>query len=278
LTTVTDVEVPIGTLRSSSALERHGDRTRLGALRFALQVLLLGIACHASTEFGFAHKLPPHGISALWPTIAILFSVLVAAPVRHWWAYIVAAYFTSVINDVRAGLPTAALLFVAAGVVEVLIAAVLVRRFADGVRAFQSLRCALIYILSAVIVAPAVAAFVAALAGGEQNYFFYWRVWFLSEALAYLMLAPAILAWFAAIRGPREAITLERAGEALLVFVVLSIVCALVFWLPTTTGNLPALVYLPLPLMLWATVRFGPVGLNSALLLVAIVSISGAEE
>jgi integral membrane sensor domain MASE1 len=82
------------------------------AIRMALKVLLVGFICYLSTEIGFAHKFPPHYISALWPTGAILFSVLVVTPIRHWWAYIPAAYFTSVINDVRAGFPISAILFV----------------------------------------------------------------------------------------------------------------------------------------------------------------------
>src|SRR5262245_44308358 len=56
-------------------------------LRLALKVLLVGAICHLSTEIGFAHKFPPHYISPLWPTGAILFSVLVVTPIRHWWAY-----------------------------------------------------------------------------------------------------------------------------------------------------------------------------------------------
>jgi integral membrane sensor domain MASE1 len=97
-----------------------------------LAVLPVGVICHLSTEVGFALKFPPHHISPLWPTGAILFSVLVVAPVRPWWAYILAAYFTSVINDLRAGLPIAALFFIVAGLGEILIAALGVRRFAEG--------------------------------------------------------------------------------------------------------------------------------------------------
>src|SRR4030095_1343605 len=106
--------------------------TRRGAavIPLALKVLLFGFICHFSTEIGFAHKFPPHYISPLWPTGAILFSVLVATPSRHWWAYTLAAYFTSIVNDARAGFPVVAILFVAAGLIEILIAAVGVRRFA----------------------------------------------------------------------------------------------------------------------------------------------------
>jgi len=42
------------------------------------------------------------------------------------------------------------------------------------------------------------------------------------------------------------------------------------------SGSVPALVYLPLPLLLWAAMRFGPIGVNTSLMIVALLSISGA--
>lgn len=105
-----------------------------------------------------------------------------------------------VVNDARAGFPVSAILFVAAGLIEIFIAAVGVRRLAGGIRAFDSLRSLVAYIIVAVLLAPFISAFVAAFAGTIENYWFYWRVWFLSEALAYLMLAPAILTWIASAR------------------------------------------------------------------------------
>jgi hypothetical protein len=78
-------------------------------LLLALRVLLVGVICHLSTEIGSSHKFRPPYISPLWPTGAVLFSVLVVTPVRHWWAYTLAAYFTSVVNDARAGFPVSAM-------------------------------------------------------------------------------------------------------------------------------------------------------------------------
>jgi PAS domain S-box-containing protein len=246
------------------------------AVRLALQVLLVGFICTLSTDIGFAHKLPPHNISALWPTGAILLSVLVVAPTRHWWVYILAAYFTSIVNDARAGFPIAARLYLAAAVIEVLIAAICVRRFADGVHAFDSLRNLAAYVIGAVVLAPSVAAFVAAFAGNE-GYWLYWRIWFLSEALAYLMLAPAILGWIGLVLDGSKETSRARAVEAALIAVGLLAVSLGVFTWPTAShASLPALVYLPLPFILWAAVRFGPRGANTGLLIVAILSVSGA--
>jgi signal transduction histidine kinase len=263
------IAIPYG---ATGAVNSPGQR----ALWLALKVALVLVICHFATQIGFAFKIPPHNISPLWPTGAILFSVLVVSPARHWWAYIFAAYFTSVINDARAGFPVSAMWFVAAGLGEILVAAVLVRRFAGGRQAFESTRGLAIYIAVAVVLAPAISAFVGALAGGAQSYWFYWRAWYLSEALAFLMLAPAILCWIGAFYSGRKIVSLARCIEACLIVVGLIAVCVRVFNWPTAgAASVPALVYLPLPLLLWAAVRFGPIGINTCLLIVAFLSIAG---
>jgi two-component system sensor kinase FixL len=249
----------------------------MAALRLGFKVLLVGIICHLSTRIGFAHKIPPHYISPLWPTSAVLFSVLVATPVRHWWAYTLAAYVTSVAIDVRIGFSTGALLFINAGVLEILIAAVGVRRFADGLHAFDRLRSLVVYILVAAVFAPFASAFLAAFAGAAGDYWFFWRVWFLSEGLAYLTLAPAILTGIVAARTKIKHAGRTRWLEGCLIGGALVAVSVRVFEWPTVGGgSVAALVYLPLPLLLWAAVRFGPAGVNASLLVVAFLSISGA--
>jgi PAS domain S-box-containing protein len=246
-------------------------------LRLAIRAVLVLSVCYLSTEIGFAHKIPPHNISALWPTGAILFSVLVVTPVRHWWVYIPAAYFTSIINDARAGFPIAAMWFIAAGVLEILIAAFGVRRFADGIKAFEAPQSLIAYLAIAVVFAPCVSAFLGAMPGGAESYWFYWRVWVLSEALAFLVLAPAILTWIGVARAGLRNISLARVIEACLIVCGLVAISIVVFTkLSASEANVPVLVYSPLPLLLWAAVRFGPVGVNTCLLIVACVSISGA--
>jgi len=242
-------------------------------MRLVWKLLLVAVICYVSTEVGFAHKLPPHNISALWPTGAILFGILVVVPVRHWGAYTFAAYFTSA---VKAGWSTEAILFLAAALIEVFTAAVGVRRFAGALRAFDTLRNLVAYIIVAVVLAPAVGAFVGAFAGAGGSYWFYWRVWFLSEALASLTLAPAILAWITSVHSVRYASTPRRI-EACLIGAGFLAISFRVFTSATPAhGTIPALVYLPLPLLLWAAMRFGPVGANTCLVTLALLSISGA--
>src|SRR5262245_46360738 len=113
---------------NGAAPETSGRGAR--AISLVLKAVLVALVCSLITEIGFAIKLPPHNISPLWPTGAILFSVLVVAPVRHWWIYILAAYFTAMLRDVWTGFSLPATLFIVAGIAEFIIAAVGVRRLA----------------------------------------------------------------------------------------------------------------------------------------------------
>jgi integral membrane sensor domain MASE1 len=153
-----------------------------------------------------------------------LFSVLVISPVRHWWIYIPAAYFTSVINDARGGFPMAAFWFIVAGLLEILIAAIGVRRFAAGIKAFEAPQSLIAYLAIAVVFAPCISAFFGAVPGGTESYWFYWRVWFLSEALAFLVLAPAILTWIDAAHSGLSNLSFVRAVEACLLISALVVI------------------------------------------------------
>jgi len=247
------------------------------AARLALKVLLVGVVCHLSIQIGHAYKFPPHNISALWPTSAILAAILIASPIRHWWAYTLVGYSTYAIDVARAGFLVSDVLYNVADIIKVFIAAVGVRWFADGLRAFDSLHGLVRYIFFAVVLAPVTSAFVAAVAGAGEGYWFYWRAWCLSEALAFLMLAPAILTWIAGARTTFKNISLARCIEACLIGSGLLAISVPVFtWSAAIEGRVPALVYLPLPFLIWAAVRFGPVGVTTSLLVVAFLSISGA--
>src|SRR5262249_5911540 len=157
------------------------------------------------------------------------------------------------------GFPLANFLFLVAGVLELIVAAAGVRRFAGGLRAFESLRGLVAYIV-VVVLAPFISALVSAFCS-PPNYWFDCRVWFLSETLTYLTLAPTILIAFARTRDRLTSLSRARSLEAALLAVGLLAVGMVVFLGPTTwEDQFPALLYLPLPVLLWAAVRFGPIG------------------
>ena len=120
-----------------------------------------------------------------------------------------------------------------------------------------------------VVANPAVvalgAAFEPILAGADPAaYWAFWWRWYLSNALAGLTLTPIFLTWWwdsigRPIRLPSRRRLLEAGALALLLMAS----CTIAFATPatvTTTDLIPALLYLPLPLLLAAAVRFGGKG------------------
>src|SRR5690349_10553170 len=122
-------------------------------LSLPMRALLVGLACLVSTEI-IANNLPPLFVSPVWPTNSILLCALVVTPVRHWWAYALAGFSSSVNHNVHIGDPVRQiLLFLTADVVEVFGAAAGVRLFAGGLAAFESPRNLVAYLI-VILVAP----------------------------------------------------------------------------------------------------------------------------
>ena len=102
---------------------------------------------------------------------------------------------------------------------------------------------------------------------------------FPSNVLAAIAIPPVILLWAQnGIRWLRED-GLRRQLEALVLVLGLLGTGFLVFASPTAgLQTTPALVYLPLPFLLWATMRFGSIGVSTSLIAVVLISIWGAAH
>src|SRR5947208_10760517 len=167
---------------------------------------------------------------------------------------------------------------------EALIGAYCVRRLIGGPLRFDSFRDAGVFVIFAVLLAPFVSSFIGAafvvLVGWKAGA--YWQVWrtrFTGNVLAELALVPFIVLWATnGVAWLRRA-SLQRYAEACLLACGLLTISVLVFsWQDAGPGTAPALVYLPLPFLLWATVRFGPAGASTSLLVVVLVSIWAATQ
>jgi integral membrane sensor domain MASE1 len=153
-----------------------------------------------------------------------------------------------------------------------------VRRFIGGPPWLDSFRNAGLYILVTAIASPMLVAlggaFVPILSGGDsQQFWLFWGQWYMSNALGSLTLGPVALAWLSERQRPARRAATSLLPEAMLLGIGLVIVCTFAFELAAVrvpSSFLPALLYLPLPLVLWAAFRFGVKGATAAILIVAV--------
>src|SRR5882724_4564500 len=265
---------------------KYGIAQRMASLhRPVLSGLLVGVAYYLGAMIGFALTSPTHSVSTLWPPNAILLAALLLTPKRAWWIVLLGVFPAHLAVQLQSGVPVFMILsWFVSNISEALIGAFCVRYFVDGPLRFDSFRDVGIFTIFAVIFSPFVtsfldAGFVVLNEWRENNFWQVWRMRFPANALVTLTLVPAIVLWIRnGVVWLRRA-SLQRYVEASLLISGLLIVSFLVFSRQHAgPDTVPALVYMPLPFLLWAAMRFGPGGVSTSLLVVALLSTWGATQ
>ena len=230
----------------------------------------------AATDVTATPRLPV----PLFPSQAVILSVLLLTPRRWWPLYLLVYYALQVIQGAIADLPLwYALVSNLANVLEPLLGALLLSRLSTLPPRFARLTDVGTYV-GCVVAGSLVGASWGAATRAAAGYPFWqsWIGWFLADVLASLILAPTIVLWVAPA-GAASAGSRARLIEALALSLTLAILCVLAFG--TVAENqeaAPALLYLPIPALMWAAVRFGPRGVMSALSFVTVVAIAAAAN
>jgi signal transduction histidine kinase len=256
-------------------------RQSLRTLSFAI---LVGVSYYFGTRIGFFLTPSQRPTSAFWPPNAILFAALLLAPTQIWWAFLLAVLPAHLFAQMQAGVPAwTALGWFLSNTGEALVGVLCINRFGTGKRLFDSVRGVLAFLSFGVILAPLVTSFLdAAVVVGTGWGKGYWGVGatrFFTNTLAELTIVPIIvLSGVNGSRWIREATPIRYLEAGLLVGGIVSVSILVFGPIPAMVGNIPALMYAPLPLLLWAVVRFGSGGLSVCLLGMALISIWNAMQ
>jgi PAS domain S-box-containing protein len=109
----------------------------------------------------------------------------------------------------------------------------------------------------------------------------FWQLWstrLFSNVTASLTIVPMIVTWATRAFPAPGPISRERAPEAVALFVGLVVTGILVFDSRIFVSGSAGLLYIPLPWLLWAALRFGPAGASTALTTVALLAIFGSGQ
>jgi len=215
-----------------------------------------------------------------WPPNVVLFCALLITDPRRWWLLILATLPAHAAAELRIGMPILQLFVAFATNCSVaLINALAVRHLLVEPPWFGSIRKATTYIIVTAFLSPSLCAlggaFVQILGGGSfEQYGVYWARWYASNALGSLTLAPIAMICLEGVKSQLAAPAFRHL-EAALGVAILVVVSAFAFEdLPAVaTGYVPSLLYLPLPIIIWAAVRFGAKGASGAVLVVSVVLI-----
>jgi two-component system sensor kinase FixL len=254
---------------------------------FEWRLVVIGLWVFAGyylgAKIGFALTFKPHPVSVLWPPNSILVAALLLTPPRFWWLVLLAAFPAHCATELQSHVPPLMILcWFISNSSEAMIGAGLTRYLVGGPIQFTSLRNAGIFCLCVVIAGPFLssfldAAFVRWNSWGQGSYWELIRIRFFSNALAALIVAPLIVTW--ATNGILALRTVGRARSleaCLLLFGLLSISFAVLY--EFGSGADPAFLFLPLPFLLWAAVRFGSLGASTAISVIGFLAIWSAAH
>ncbi len=230
---------------------------------YVVQVLLVAGAYYGAAKLGLRLAYLNGAVTALWPPVGVGIAALVLFGPRLWPGVVIADLLVA-----DYGTPLGTILGQTVGnTLEVVVAAVLLRRLFGSrvgltrlVEVLGLVACAAIGTLISACFGPASLRLGGVIEAGELGRV--WRTWWLSDLSGALIVTPVLLTWAVARParfGRREA--LEAA--------VLVVALVLLAELP----NQRDVPYVVFPVLIWAALRFGPIGASTALLITASLTV-----
>ena len=270
--------------RSSITVSATPDATAsAGALLRTAGFVLAGAVCYyVATQIAWTLTFPESRVSLFFPPHAILLCILLAVRTRQWWAYVLAAGGAHFLATQQAGWPPLyALTAEAFDAVKCVAAAAGIRLLIKSPLRAITLRDAILFVLIAAVLVPFGAAFWGASFtvsyGFGTHYWIEWRNLGISNAVTAVVLVPVLLlgAHHLFVGRPR-ALPPGRTLEAVLVGACTVALGIFVFdRTPAGPNTSPALLYTPIPLLIWAALRFGLGGISVSMLIVTVQAIWG---
>jgi len=248
-------------------------------LTLSIIALVACAAYYAGSLIGLQLRLPGATTSIMWPPNAILTSVLILTPPRHWLLVLACVLPVHVLIQLPTEwpLPLIGLLFVT-NTSEALIAAGGLTLLSETPWRFDTVRRLMAFFAAVVITAPVLSSFGDAAAVSwfrGEPYWDVWRVRTISNILAELTIVPGIVGAVLVASRLWRAWSVHRAIEAAALASALAGLAWLQFagsptevWLGALSSRAPFV--LQLPLILWAAVRFGAAGTGLTLLVTTL--------
>jgi len=273
---------------AAAGLQFHADTQRDEQPGFSLRTvvwILASAACYyLATRTAWLLCFPDSKVSLFFPPHAILVSILLLVPTRQWWAYILAAggshYFAT---QQEHWPPLYALQCEAFDAVKAVLTAAGIRMFVKSRFDLISLREAVLFVLIAVIIVPLGTAFWGAAFTISYrfgtDYWVEWRNLGISNGVTVIVLVPVILIGVQQIFGKGFTAAPTRMLESCALAVAILAVGWVAFdRLPAGPNTSPALLYAPVPLLIWAALRFGLGGMSASMLVITMLAIWGTMQ
>ena len=247
-------------------------------------IALFALAYLCAFVLGAAYYFGRQEVAAFWPATGLYAAALALTRPRRWPWLVLATFAVAALADTSLyRQPIGLSLSLASGNTLAALAGALILR---QLKRMPYERPRPINLLALVAVAaPTVtmlSAFVGALSrmiwNGESDYWAIWQVWWLADALGFLIVAPMILAW---AQGPARR-SMTETGQTIEVATLIG-GTALATWFVFGVEPMPAMSvldfpYVVIPFLIWAALRFDLRIVSAVMLMIALVVTAYASR
>ncbi len=240
----------------------------------------IAVAYFVAGKIGLSLAYVHVSATAVWPPTGIAIAALLIFGTRVWPGVLLGAFL---VNATTAGSVATSLGIASGNALEAVVAALLVRRWANGRRAFERPADVLRFALLAAVVATTISATVGVTSLALTGYAEWsdagpiWFTWWLGDAAGALVVAPFLLLWADLLwaRQPWGWVDARRWPEALALVAGVALTGLVVFHgEPFSVKNYPN-AYLTFPVLVWAAYRFGPPVSASVVAALSAIAIAG---
>ena len=242
------------------------------AVLIAVLAVLYFLAAKAGLTLAFVHA----SATSVWPPSGIALAALLLFG-RALWPGVFIGAFVANVTTIAPGSPTVAvatsLLIATGNTLEAVVGEYFVRRWAGGPMAMQRARQVFVFSAIAGLAAPIIGASIGTLAVaghgqlGRASFGDVWLTWWLGDSVGALLFAPLLL--LLVDRRPVRW-TVARVVEAILLAAATVLVVRIVFgdW-----GEPRPLTFLCIPVVLWASFRFGQLEASICAVVLSILAV-----
>ena len=258
--------------------------SKSGTALAASYAVLLGAGYYLAARVGLGFRFQHSQIGVVWAANALVVAALVLSQRKHWWMILTAAAMAhaAAVGD---SVPAWRVLWQIAGNLLFGVATVEVLRRAAGFPlGFDSRRQVLIYTAVSFLMpalfaftTPAVIRSVFEFETGSSPAEALARTT-LSNGVGLLFVGPVVLLWASYGRRHLEELRARRLAEAAVVVASVLGVGIVAFGTGPEVARFPSLLLWVFPPLLWAAIRFGPLGANTSLFLIGALSVWGTAR
>jgi signal transduction histidine kinase len=276
--------VPYADLAANAAGEGNTYRALKKRALFGSYLALFALSYYFAARLGLGLRFQHSQIGVIWPPNALLLAALVRTPRKHWWFIL----FAGALAHIAAFSPVVPVWRwcwqITSNSLFITVTAEALRRTADFPLHFGNRRQVVAYIaitfLTSALFVLWAPSFVRSLLGLEPNTSPVTALLrtTLTNETAILLVAPIVILWKRETVRRAFVSPARRRYEAGIVLTFLLAVGLLAFGTKPEFARFPSLLLWFFPPLLWAAVRFGPIGASTSLFVVAALSIFGTAR